>query len=220
MQRLPTVAILGNPGGISLSRLPLSDSLKRLGLNTGNMLFQYACWKLIRNPALLVPDEVCGYLETIEMLRATADVLVIPAANQLNPDPEFAEHCGWKANLLAQVDKPVIVVGLGLQCPIDAEDSVELKEGTIRYIWEISKRTSLIGVRGVRSQALLNKYGVSNSEVSGCPSNFIFDEVSGAEIADKISSLRERLHTGDTIKANYLFALTKVPKQSDILKII
>lgn len=194
MSRLPVVGVLGTPGGLLLAAHDIDEAIDVLGENTGNMMFQYACWKLLRNPKV---DFNFRQLPDIDWLRRNIDVLLIPAANQLNPNWDL----GWWADFLEKLDKPVIVVGLGAQSKMEEEGSIALQPGTVRYLHVLARRANVIGVRGASTLQVLRQHGVQNGVITGCPSNFINPEVDAAAIAGKI----EQLGTREAPTVNHLF---------------
>jgi hypothetical protein len=199
MNKLPVVGMFGNPGGILLSARGLDDAIKRVGENTGNLMFQYASWSLVRNPVALF--QINELEARVSELRETIDVLMIPAANQLNP----AWDCGWLANLIERLDKPVVIVGLGAQSKIGQDTDIILPPGTERYVKVLSERARVIGVRGATTQNLLARYGVTNTIITGCPSNFIRPGLVGEDIAQRLGATIAKAKAGEPLALNYLF---------------
>ncbi len=167
--------------------------MHRVGMNTGNLLFQYSCANNIRNPAVYFQ---LGLGLEIGYIKECIDVLCIPAANQLNPQWDLQ----WWAKLIEDLDKPVVIAGLGTQARINEVDSVVLQPGTIRFLHLIRERANLIGARGQATLDLMVRHGVTNVEVTGCPSNFINPSVSGASIQARMDSISGK----ETLKVNLL----------------
>lgn len=130
------------------------------GNNTGNLLFTAAIYSQLKNAELIMgqdkPDE----------LRNRYDQICIPAANWIYPKFDF----GWLAEILEKSRLPVCCVGLGAQ--IDASQVGNLTPGTLRLLHVLSDRSTRIGVRGSQTADLMNKLGIKNVEVLGCPSLF------------------------------------------------
>lgn len=179
--RLATVGILGQPGSVRRSGFDAEGAMHEVGMNTGNLMFQYSCAENIVNPR--VHFEL--WSADVKMLRETIDVLVIPAANQLNP----AWDLKWWAKLIEDLDKPVVIAGLGAQAKVGEVAEIMLQPGSRRFVDLLKERAAVVGVRGERTRDLLHSLGVENVEVTGCPSNFIVDEVSGAAIQQRIDRL-------------------------------
>lgn len=76
----PRIGVLGTDGGVSFASMGFDNALQAVGLNIGNLLFQYAVWNDIKNPkcAFYLGSDISFYKRNI-------DILVIPAANQINP---------------------------------------------------------------------------------------------------------------------------------------
>lgn len=179
---VPTVAIFGTNGGTSFSTYGFDKGLQRIGMNTGNAIFQFALWKLVANPKYTVEPGV-----TAQTVRDNAQQILIPAANQVNA----AWDMTWLANMLEACDLPVACIGLGAQAGVDSGTKIELKPGTIRYLHVLSERTSRIGVRGVFTQEVLAHYGVTNTVVTGCPSQTINPSIKGANIQTQLDRAKE-----------------------------
>lgn len=198
MARVPVVGMFGAPGGVLLAESSLETAIKRVGENTGNILFQYACFKFVRNPIVSIQiDQI-----DIDYLREAIDVFFIPAANQLNPSWDLSS---W-ADIVERLNKPVVIVGLGGQAAeIEETHAIKLRPGTVRFVKLIAERAKLIGVRGVWTQRLLHHYGVHNTIVTGCPSNFINPTISGEAIASRLETVKQRVSAEEPVRINYLF---------------
>jgi len=133
------------------------------GRNTGNLAFRYAVAQHISSPKVHIPWGVDP-----DRVRADCDLLVIPSANQANPDMDFRP----RADFLEAVNLPCLPLGLGAQAPhLGAE--APFPRGTLRYLRALSARSHQIGVRGEYTADVLAKVGVRNTVVIGCPSHFI-----------------------------------------------
>jgi hypothetical protein len=173
-KRRRVAGYLGTAGGASFSELGFSGAFNAIGHNTGNALFQYALWQRIRNPKVCIN---IGH----DLAAATPelDVLVIPAANQINPAWDLTP---W-ADLVERLDLPVAIAGLGAQADIGGSPKLDLKPGTVRFLKSVSERTRIMGLRGPFTQAVLEHLGIHNTKVTGCPSHLINPSITGANIA-------------------------------------
>lgn len=194
MPSSPIVGFLGNSDGMVDPALDFRCSLEAVGENTGNLMFQHACWNLIDNPKVQFR---LGIDLDLDEFRDKIDVLFIPAANQLNPDWDLES---W-ASLIEYIDKPVIIAGLGAQAKIGEVSSIDLQPGTRRFVDVVANRAPWIGVRGEDTARLLSRLGVKNAVVTGCPSNFINDKVTGRSIARRLAKLARV----GIFRANYVF---------------
>lgn len=179
---LKRAAFLGTSGGVSFAKNGFDVGLQKIGMNTGNAIFQYAMWSSTKNPKGTVDLGVDP-----AFIKENYDLLVIPAANQVNPNWDLGN---W-SKFVEDIDLPCVVVGLGAQANIEDGPNLDLKDGTIRFLKNISERTSSIGVRGQFTQDVLEKFGITNTEITGCPSQMINKSVSGKAIQDKIDKIKE-----------------------------
>lgn len=175
------VGFLGTPGGVCFASLGFRRALEQIGLNTGNTIFQHALWTKIANPKF-----ICSPFGDRVAIRDNCDLLIIPAANQVNPAFDLAE---W-ADFIEAVDLPLVVIGLGAQTADYRITKLDLHEGTRRYIMAIAKRTSLIGVRGEFTRQVLEAEGITNTIITGCPSQTINTRLKGADIHARLEHAR------------------------------
>ena len=153
--------LANNIGEFSPTMKITADNLMGMsGLNIGNFAFWNAVQLLLDEEIILFPfgskpDEYIGKL----------DFIVIPAANWLNAGQDF----GWLATFIEEVDVPCLIFGLGAQSETE-EQFPSLKEGTLRFLSALSKRTPFLAVRGEYTKNFCNHLGIKNVEALGCPS--------------------------------------------------
>lgn len=176
---MKTVAFSGTNGGVSFSASGFDQALAEIGENTGNSLFQFAMWRQIRNPKYIISRE-----SSPEMVHEVADILCIPAANQINPAWDLG---GW-ANFVEKCDLPIVCIGLGAQAQLGGDPRLQLKPGTVRYLQIVSERSHTIGVRGAFTQQVLEHLGINNTIVTGCPSQTINSRLKGRDIRSLIEN--------------------------------
>lgn len=139
--------------------LPLDKKLSLTVNNTGNYFFEQAVIRQLQN------------IDIIHSWQAAAqnyNTLVLSMANFISPSVDFT----YAANMLekSKIEK-VIMIGAGAQA-YDFGEQIEIKDGTRRFINILSERSAAIGVRGYYTAELLNRMGIKNVEVIGCPSMF------------------------------------------------
>lgn len=175
------IAFIGRPGFIENSFNKSVETLfKEVGLNTGNLAFWYAM-----NQHVAEEKSYFGWSFDPLEINNNFDVLVFPAANQLNPDWDL----GGFADLIDKANIPVLICGLGAQAT-DMSKKLSFNAGTKRFLKVISERAVKIGVRGNYTAQVLADNNVFNVEVLGCPSNFINPLTDlGATIARKFVTL-------------------------------
>lgn len=111
----------------------------------------------------------CGHIRELERAEGH-DCVVVTAANWLQPRTDLGDI----AKAIEDSGLPAFVVGLGAQS--GSENRIpELSEGTRRFIEVIAERSALISVRGEFTAETLAHYGITNAEVTGCPSLLLLD---------------------------------------------
>ncbi|WP_046657685.1 polysaccharide pyruvyl transferase family protein [Lysobacter capsici] len=146
--------------GTSLSNRERLDTTVR---NTGNYFFESA-----------VSRQLADYktIHSLQELPEDADTLVLSMSNFISPSTDL----GWLANLLDEQPVPrVVMIGAGAQAQSFAHP-LTLTDGTLRFLSLLSERSDSIGVRGCYTAEILNRFGIKNAEVIGCPSLFYSKE--------------------------------------------
>lgn len=177
-------AFLGTNGGVNFSVEGIEEGLRRVGYNTGNMIFQYAMWETIKSPKILINVENPNAF----FVKKNANVLVIPAANQINPEFQMSAF----ADAIEEIDLPCLAIGLGAQASnIDVPiESLQFPDSVIRFAKALSYRTDKIGIRGEYTKKVLKSLGIENTVICGCPSQMINSKVSGQDIQNQLDKLR------------------------------
>ena len=158
------IAFIGTNGHVPASWMMAGAvAFQATGLNTGNLAFQYAMDRLVLGERRHMKFQ----FDPAEV-RASCRLICVPAANFLYSRFDF----GDLAAKLEATGLPLLVVGLGAQAGRDPSEVV-LKPGTERLLRVFSERCTRIVIRGRHTAAVMERYGVHNFEVLGCPSNFI-----------------------------------------------
>jgi hypothetical protein len=182
---LGTSGTLRDPG-----RFDEETTLKVLGANSGNLMFQYAAAQIIDAPQVHVSQAETPYNE-VSVLRG-ARALVFPAANHLRTGTDWT-HLN---NYLENAKLPLIVLGLGAQSPQiggESETIAGLKaDPQIRRMADIFRdRAEFVSVRGTFSQTVCAELGIEKVHVLGCPSALINpDPALGAGMARRLADMR------------------------------
>lgn len=145
---------------LSCYRQGLSEHqlLENCGNNTGNIIFSEAVFRTLNN----VRRSTYAFSNED---ASQADVIVIAAANWLNPYSDF----GDLADRLESTKLPVVIVGLGAQSNIDHEIPA-INPGTLKLVRLASERSNMISVRGDFTKEVLHANGIENVQSTGCPS--------------------------------------------------
>lgn len=138
------------------------NALSCSGNNLGNILFTHAAYQHVISP-LHVDFE---FQDKIPEINANFSSILIPAANWIISEPDF----GFLAKQLVEINIPICCVGLGAQ--VTLEELNKIPDGTIEFLKVLSQKSSLIGIRGEKTQRILNALGIQNTSVCGCPSIF------------------------------------------------
>lgn len=170
-----------NPGAVARPWTINGDSLMhQTGHNVGNLAFWYAAHLLFDADLHLV-----GWHTKASQVPADVAALVIPAANFINETADLSRL----AALVRDLDRPVFLLGIGAQA--ETEDRPpKVKPGVIEFLYEVSRRTPNICVRGDFTAKICDGFGIKNTIVLGCPSILINPSAHlGQELARRIAEI-------------------------------
>lgn len=162
-----SLAFIGTTGRVAgCSFLDTGELLSRVGANTGNLVFQYAVAASIRERlAVLGQDLPWDPAQVRERCRA----LVVPAANFIR---ENFDLTGF-VEFIDKTQLPIVMIGLGVQADTYDKRNFDLHPSIHHLLALLRDRAALVGVRGPFTAEVLASLGVHNTEVMGCPSNFL-----------------------------------------------
>ena len=140
------------------------ECFQATGNNTGNLLIGNGLFRQLRYERL----EPYRYAMTPEYVEENFDQVVIAAANFLFPGFDFTPV----SSFLDKIKLPVLMVGLGAQLPSSQSQLENIPAGTWRLVQIASERSTSIGVRGYFTAEQLQRNGIRNVTVTGCPSLF------------------------------------------------
>lgn len=146
---------------------PLSDILKEIGGNTGNLLFRHA----IR---LHLEDELVPayWPEGAELGKAESyDALVLAGANWLHTAFPFGNDV--RARVIRELGLPVICIGLGVQNPVTTHEKLAFPDETVDFLNALREVNALVLTRDEMTRMQCRHYGLETAVLTGCPSNFI-----------------------------------------------
>ncbi|MCW2275461.1 polysaccharide pyruvyl transferase family protein [Rhodoblastus acidophilus] len=104
--------------------------------------------------------------KVVAMLKEAKSTIVLRGSNYLHENMEWGPFADW----LEALDLPVVACGVGAQA--ETERPVDLSPQGLR-VWKIiSDHCHSIGVRGAFSAETLQRNGVKNVEIVGCPTIF------------------------------------------------
>ena len=141
-----------------------TQKFSKLGSNTGNMLF----WHSLK-AQLKLDVRSRWYIDHIEKLNLseykafiTTDLIWIRQMQDLSYINKVLDVIG---------DLPLIPISIGLQCNSYLPD-FKMHPETVKLIQRLSERCTM-GVRGSYTAEILDKYGIKNFKVVGCPSMYL-----------------------------------------------
>ena len=162
------VALVGPPWRVDRPFEKDIGTLKRLATNnTGNMAFAYAI-----ATQLGVDSDPLGWGADPAAVRDEYDIIVVMAANQIQPLGRNFEALGRLNHLLEKSNLPIVVIGLGSQAPHGARIE-EMDPYSGRMLEILRDRNAHLSIRGNFTAEILEANGISNYVLTGCPSNFI-----------------------------------------------
>ncbi|MEA3450529.1 MAG: polysaccharide pyruvyl transferase family protein [Bacteroidota bacterium] len=156
------VAVFGAQKGPRKNAKDIKVRLNMSGNNFGNYLIGYSIDKQVYN------CDFFSYKEDFECINKNYDRAVIASSNFINSQQDLS---GW-ADALEKLDMPITSIGLGAQM-LSKDETLKLKKGTKRWLKIVSERSKSIGVRGEFTAEVLNKEGIKNVDIIGCPSAFM-----------------------------------------------
>lgn len=157
-----------------------------LGDNTGNMVFGYSLDRLLKTEP--IPYETINHPE----LFNEYDAIVITDLIWIRESSDF----NYLNNFLDKVQKPFIPISVGLQAKSTSSDFT-LNSQTISLLKRIEER-AIIGVRGEYTASVLERYGIKNYNVIGCPSMYYWNNPN-LKIVDTIEYPKKLLSNFRTI---------------------
>lgn len=164
---LKKVGVFGSYGRVDgCSILSTDELLNKVGQNTGNLLFQYAVCNAIDEDIVVIGSDIPW---DIKLVQETCRVLVIPCANFIRENFDFT----GMVDFLEKTELPLVFLGLGAQAKNYEQTEFNFHPSILKLIGLVKKRSICAGLRGEFTQELLAKYGVTNTTITGCPTNFI-----------------------------------------------
>ena len=142
----------------------IPEKMQFAGANSGNLIFTETLKK-----QLVYEKEI--WLNANALKEVENPAVIIPAANFIIQGNDSLMQA--LIRFLEQTDCPVTMAGLGAQAPGDvlpAELVARLSEAHIRAFKMLSERAVSIGVRGEYTAECLNRMGIHNVKIIGCPS--------------------------------------------------
>jgi hypothetical protein len=171
------IGILGSQGTVFESnKLNTTDFLSRVGANTGNLVFQYAVYKAIKEDKISVGTDIPW---DTNIVRENCRLLVVPSANFIRENFDISGY----VNFLEKCKLPLLFLGIGAQADNYLKKDFNLHPSVLKLIELFKNSSTGVGVRGEYTGEILNNFGYKDSVIIGCPSNFLNND---AGLPDKI----------------------------------
>mgnify|MGYP003674674673 CR=1 FL=1 len=157
------------------------------GLNIGNFAFRHALHSLLEDIGEYTP---LAWQQLNELIaKEPIEQVIVSCANWLCATEQYEKSNGVRASIIEKLDCPVISFGLGAQAS-SKDSELNLGPNTVRLAKVLAEKCTLLSVRDEFTLNVLEKIGVQNAVVTGCPSNFInLDPDLGKKIVGKSQRL-------------------------------
>lgn len=158
------------------------------GLNIGNFAFRHALRFILADFRAYRPILYSPYLE--DARKGRVDRTIVSCANWLGTSEQDEASNLNRARAFEATDAPTTCFGLGVQAR--AGDGVPVLGPNTRRLAEVlAERSPRLSVRDDLTRQTLESIGITNTVVTGCPSNFINpDPDLGSQIIARSRALR------------------------------
>lgn len=157
--------------------------MKAICGNTGNSYITYALMKELGvplNPEFHIQNiyeyDFSNQEVDLDKINNQCTHVFLILQDQIRIDESYGLKLPYRQiiSFLKQVNKPVVVAGLGANSfnGFDPEFHKKLDPELIWFLKELSDKTEIIGLRGAFTQEVLHNIGIDNTQVIGCPSFF------------------------------------------------
>lgn len=169
-------------------RVHSSELMAVSGLNIGNFAFRHALRFIIDDFESYQPVRYPAYQSAAGHGRV--ERTIVSCANWLGTSERDEASNLNRARAFEAADVPTVCFGLGVQAR-SGEESPELGPNTRRLAEVLSAGATLLSVRDELTRRTLERIGITNTVVTGCPSNFINpDPQLGGRVVRSAKSLR------------------------------
>ncbi|WP_394127405.1 polysaccharide pyruvyl transferase family protein [Vibrio hepatarius] len=141
--------------------------MKHCGFNFGNFAFRFGLANMTP-----LDDAIVGNCDLDVEKGTKVEKIILSCANWVSESAVDEEKNRRRYEFLEKYDCPVFSFGLGIQTK-HSNGKMRLGESTKRLLHLLSKRGNLLSLRDGFTQKALADIGIYNTEVTGCPSNFI-----------------------------------------------
>ena len=142
--------------------------MKCSGVNIGNLVFRKAISSLIGDYESSLP---ITWKEANNLDFSTESTTIISCANWLGMGDQAESSNLYRAKVVEKISGKCLVLGLGAQA--SHGEKLVLGPNTQRLAKALASKCKILSVRDSTTANSLEKAGVHNIEITGCPSNFI-----------------------------------------------
>jgi hypothetical protein len=180
-------------------RADSSELMAVSGLNIGNFAFRHALRFILADFDTYSPVRYPAYHQAAQ--RGDVEKCIVSCANWLGTSIQDEASNLNRARAFEATDAPTICFGLGVQAQA-GESNPELGLNTRRLAKALSARATLVSVRDELTRRTLERIGITNVVVTGCPSNFINpDPKLGERIITHAKELRGQARSWKDIRS-------------------
>lgn len=155
----------------AIFRQPFDDTnietrYKSVGLNTGNQVFTDSLRKIL-GANICTFNDLVWHSETLPDIGnvVTTDLIWITANANFDYIHSQLNHIG---------DRAIVPISVGIQAP-SLDTDFKLNDSTLSALKALEER-AVIGVRGHYTASILEKHGIKNIDVIGCPSLYYWND--------------------------------------------
>ena len=193
------LSILDRTDPLAAYRLKSDKIMELTGVNIGNLAFRHALRFVLRDTVIYGLADYTRYREATSQGKVSETI--VSCANWLGNSDADERNNLFRAHTFEAADGPITCFGLGVQAPHGAKVA-ELGPNTQRMAHVLSERSALISVRDETTQNTLERYGVTNTVITGCPSNFINgDPGLGRQVANRAADLLTRVQSWNDLRS-------------------
>ena len=193
------LAVLDETDPIASCKLGTSAIMSLSGNNIGNFAFRHALRFIVRDLHSYSLTLYPSYQRAAQL--GQVDSTIVSCANWLGASQADEASNLNRARAFEATDASTVCFAIGVQAKSGA-DSVDLGPNTLRLAKALSERAKLLSVRDEMTQNVLEAAGITNTVVTGCPSNFINgDPELGKKVAARAAELLKHVASWRDVKS-------------------
>ncbi len=160
------------------STLTEHEKFLAVGLNTGNMIFTHALQKNMHVDTMPYHD----FLKSTQIQNIT-DAVLLTDLIWITENADFS----YLIEQLNEIQKPFIPISVGVQ---NGLNNINYRlNNSVKRALEMIQERAVIGVRGEITADILNKNGIKNIQIIGCPSMYYWSHPKYKIYKDNASNL-------------------------------